>query len=206
MPHLPTGTVTFLFTDIEGSTRLWEQRKAEMKDDLERHDEILRSIIEQHSGYVFKTVGDAFCGAFSTALDGLGAALDAQSALLSESWAVPGGIRVRMGLHTGSAEERNGDYFGPTLNRVARLLSIGYGGQTLVSLVTAELLRDVLPGECRAAGSWCAPTEGPPEAGEHLPGVSPRGSLGFSAAQVTGQPPEQSSSPADTVHRAGTGA
>jgi predicted ATPase/class 3 adenylate cyclase len=142
---MPTGTITFLFTDIEGSTRLWEEQTAPMKGDLARHDEILRRCIEGNGGNVFKTIGDAFCGAFSTAFDGLRAALDAQLALLAEKWKVLDGIRVRMALHTGTAEERDGDYFGPTLNRVARLLSIGYGGQTLVSLVTAELVRDILP-------------------------------------------------------------
>ncbi len=110
---VPTGTVTFLFTDIEGSTRLWEQRSAEMKVALERHDRLLRAAIESHGGYVFKTVGDAFCAAFVTALEGLFAALDAQRALLAEPWTVPGGIRVRMGLHTGTAQERDGDYSGP---------------------------------------------------------------------------------------------
>jgi predicted ATPase/Tfp pilus assembly protein PilF len=116
-----------------------------MKAALARHDELLRRCIEAAHGYVFKTVGDAFCAAFETAPDAMSSALDSQAALLSAPWEVPGGIRVRMALHTGTAEERDGDYFGQTLNRVARLLSIGYGGQTLVSLVTAELLRDLLP-------------------------------------------------------------
>jgi predicted ATPase len=114
---------------------------------LARHDQVLRQCIECNRGYVFKTVGDAFCAAFETAVEGMDAALQSQAALLTAPWEVPGGIRVRMALHTGTAEEREGDYFGQTLNRVARLLSIGYGGQTLVSLVTAELLRDLLPQE-----------------------------------------------------------
>ncbi|HTZ51782.1 MAG TPA: tetratricopeptide repeat protein [Spirochaetia bacterium] len=147
MASPPTGTVTFLFTDIEGSTRLWEQKTAEMKVALARHDTLLRSAIESNGGYVFKTVGDAFCAAFATAMDGLRAALDAQAVLAAEPWNVPGGIRVRMGLHTGTAEERDADYFGPALNRTARLFSTGSGGQVLVSLVTAELLRDALPEE-----------------------------------------------------------
>lgn len=112
---------------------------------LARHDQLLRRSIEANRGYVFKTVGDAFCAAFETAPDAMNAALESQTALLGAPWEVPGGIRVRMALHTGTAEERGGDYFGQTLNRVARLLSVGYGGQTLVSLVTAELLRDLLP-------------------------------------------------------------
>jgi predicted ATPase/class 3 adenylate cyclase len=141
----PGGTITFLFTDIEGSTKLWESHPADMKVALARHDRILRDCIESSRGYVFKTVGDAFCAAFDTALDAMNAALQSQAGLLAAQWEVPGGIRVRMALHTGTAEERDGDYFGQTLNRVARLLSIGYGGQTLVSLVTEELLRDLLP-------------------------------------------------------------
>jgi predicted ATPase/Tfp pilus assembly protein PilF len=118
-----------------------------MKAALARHDQIMRTCIESRGGFVFKTVGDAFCAAFETAVEGMNAALESQVALLAATWEVPGGIRVRMALHTGTAEERDGDYFGQTLNRVARLLSIGFGGQTLVSLVTAELLRDLLPDE-----------------------------------------------------------
>jgi class 3 adenylate cyclase len=141
----PTGTVTFLFTDIEGSTKLWERDASAMQKALARHDEMLRDAIEQRGGYVFKTVGDAFCAAFPTAPDALEAALSAQLALLEEEWGVEGGMRVRMALHTGAAEERDGDYFGPPVNRVARLLSAGHGSQTLISLATEELARDKLP-------------------------------------------------------------
>jgi predicted ATPase/class 3 adenylate cyclase len=146
MINIPTGTVTFLFTDIEGSTQLWEQHPEAMKTALARHDTILRQVIETNNGYVFKTVGDAFCAAFSTATEGLAAALDMQRALAAQTWnETP--IRVRMALHTGVAEERDGDYFGPPLNRVARLLSAGHGEQTLLSLATQELVRDCLPGK-----------------------------------------------------------
>jgi predicted ATPase/class 3 adenylate cyclase len=142
----PTGTVTFLFTDIEGSTRRWETQPEAMDVALQRHDAILRETIERHGGYVFKTVGDAFCAAFAVAPDGLDAALAAQHALHDEAWPeVTGDVRVRMALHTGAAEARNGDYFGPTLNRIARILSAGYGGQVLLSTVTQELVRDHLP-------------------------------------------------------------
>ena len=146
MPEAPTGTVTFLFTDIEGSTSMWERDEATMRAALARHDEIVRGAIETHGGFVFKTVGDAFCAAFLTAPDAVGAALWAQRALFSEEWAEEtGALRVRMALHTGAAEERGGDYFGPPLNRVTRLLSAGHGGQTLLSLPTQELVRDALP-------------------------------------------------------------
>jgi predicted ATPase/class 3 adenylate cyclase/Tfp pilus assembly protein PilF len=141
----PTGTLTFLFTDIEGSTRLWEHDAPAMKAALARHDELLRRALEEHGGYVFKTVGDAFCCAFPTASDALEAALDTQRLLLKERWAESGQLRVRMALHTGAAEERDGDYFGPPLNRVARLLSAAHGSQVLLSLPTQELVRDQLP-------------------------------------------------------------
>jgi predicted ATPase/class 3 adenylate cyclase len=143
----PTGTVTFLFTDIEGSTKLWERDRESMSEALARHDRILRETVEQRGGYVFKTVGDAFCCAFWTASDGLEAALKAQHNLLSEQWEEGEPIKVRMALHTGAAEERDGDYFGPPVNRVARLLSAGHGGQVLLSLATQELVRDQLPKE-----------------------------------------------------------
>jgi predicted ATPase/class 3 adenylate cyclase/Tfp pilus assembly protein PilF len=136
-PH----TLTFLFTDVEGSTSLWEKNPKAMSEALVRHDEILRTAIEAHDGHVFKTVGDAFHAIFSAAPDALEAALEAQRALLREEWAETGPVRVRMALHTGAAEERAGDYFGPSLNRVARLLSAGHGGQVLMSLATEELVR-----------------------------------------------------------------
>src|SRR5215204_2923767 len=144
-PH--TGPLTFLFTDVEGSTSLWERNPKAMSEALSRHDEILRAAIEAHDGRVFKTVGDAFHATFSTAPDALEAALEAQRALLREEWAESGPLRVRMALHTGTAEERDGDYFGPSLNRVARLLSAGHGGQILISLATEKLVRDEVPEE-----------------------------------------------------------
>jgi predicted ATPase/class 3 adenylate cyclase len=147
MSNPPTGTVTFLFTDIEGSTKLWEQHTSAMQKALARHDEILRDAIEKHAGYVFKTVGDAFCAAFPTAPGALEAALEAQRTLLSEEWGETGSLRVRMALHMGAAEERDGDYFGPPLNRVARLLSAGHGSQVLLSAAAQELVRDQLPAE-----------------------------------------------------------
>jgi predicted ATPase/class 3 adenylate cyclase len=142
---LPTGTVTFLFTDVEGSTKLWERSPEAMRRALARHDEILRRVTEEREGYVFKTIGDAFCCAFPTAPAALEAALEAQRALFAEEWGFEGGVRVRMALHTGAAEERDGDYFGPPVNRVARLLSAGHGGQVLLSLSTHEMVRDGLP-------------------------------------------------------------
>ncbi len=142
----PTGTVTFLFTDIEGSTKRWEAYPQQMRAALQRHDTILRSAIERHSGHVFKTMGDAFCAAFSSPNDAIQATLDAQHALHREPWPQGiGSVAVRAALHTGTPEEWDGDYFGPPVNRVARLLSAGHGGQTLLSLATQELVRDDLP-------------------------------------------------------------
>jgi class 3 adenylate cyclase len=116
-----------------------------MSEALSRHDAILRAAIEAHNGHVFKTVGDAFYAIFSTAPDALKAALEAQKVILRADWGETGPLRVRMALHTGAAEERDEDYFGPSLNRVARLLAAGHGGQVLLSLATEELVRDELP-------------------------------------------------------------
>ena len=145
----PSGTVTFLFTDIEGSTRLWERHSSSMKVALERHDALLREAIAAAGGHVFKTVGDAFCAAFATADDALRAALGAQQALAAEDWsridpALPP-IRSRMGIHTGVATERDGDYYGRPVNRVARIEAAGNGGQILLSLATQQLVREQLP-------------------------------------------------------------
>jgi hypothetical protein len=112
---------------------------------LASHDELLRDAIEDRGGYVFKTVGDAFCCAFPTVPDALKVALETQHMLLSSEWEESVPLRVRMALHTGAAEERDGDYFGPPVNRVARLLSAAHGGQVLLSLPTQELVRDQLP-------------------------------------------------------------
>lgn len=129
----PTGIVTFLFTDIEGSSRLWERFPVDMGPALARHDAIMRSAIESAHGLVFKTVGDAFCAAFPSPAQALEASISAQHILFAENWGATGPLRVRMGLHTGPAEYRGNDYFGGTLNRVARICAAGHGGQILVS-------------------------------------------------------------------------
>jgi predicted ATPase/class 3 adenylate cyclase len=142
---IPSGTVTLLFTDVQGSTRLWEAEPELMAVALRRHDEILRSVIEAAGGYVFKTVGDAFCAAFWTAQAAVGATLAAQRELGEQSWPTSRPILVRMGVHTGVCEERDSDYFGPVVNRAARLEAAAHGGQVLVSGATAELLAGSLP-------------------------------------------------------------
>ncbi|MDR7418324.1 MAG: adenylate/guanylate cyclase domain-containing protein [Armatimonadota bacterium] len=145
MPTPETGSYTFLFTDIEGSTRLWERDPEAMKTALTVHDGILRRAIDAHHGRVFKTMGDAFYAVFTSARDAVEAALEAQRDLQAHPWAGIGSLHVRAALHTGPADERDGDYFGSTLNRVARILAVGYGGQTLVSQAVHALVADSLP-------------------------------------------------------------
>jgi predicted ATPase/class 3 adenylate cyclase len=142
---LPTGTVTFLFTDIEGSTLLAQQYPGTWESIRERHQTILRSAMQAHNGCIFQMVGDAFCVAFSTVGDGLNGAVDAQRRLQQEEWEQVS-LKVRMGLHTGSAEVHGNDYHGYlTLAKVQRIMSVAYGSQILVSNASAELLHSELP-------------------------------------------------------------
>jgi predicted ATPase/class 3 adenylate cyclase len=140
----PIGTVSFLFTDIEGSTSLWERDPGAMRRALGRHDEIVRDSVAAHGGYMFATGGDGFGVAFGSPEAAVAAALEAQRGLVGEVWPSGLDLRVRMGVHTGVAHERGGDYFGPTLNRAARLMSAAHGGQLVVSAAVAELTRDCL--------------------------------------------------------------
>ncbi len=142
---LPTGTVTFLFTDIESSTQHWERDRVAMRDAVRRHDDLVRRAIVAGDGHVFKTIGDEFCAAFARPEDAVAAAAAAQRVLSTEEFEALGGLAVRMAIHTGTADERDGDYFGPAVNRVARILSVGHGGQILVSGVTADLTIAQLP-------------------------------------------------------------
>ncbi|HEY4433147.1 MAG TPA: adenylate/guanylate cyclase domain-containing protein [Candidatus Cybelea sp.] len=144
-PALPTGTVAFLFSDIEGSTRRWDAYGDAMRDALRRHDEILRMEIERRRGYVFKTIGDAFCAAFWNVEDALTAAVAAQRRLAGQDFAAVENVLVRMAINDGEADERSGDYFGSAVNRTARLLSAGHGGQVLLSGHSADALTARLP-------------------------------------------------------------
>lgn len=144
---LPVGAVTFLFTDIEGSTRLWEQDPDRMQAALAVHDELMTRSIRGHKGWVFKTGGDSFCVSFDSPQQALAAALESQRALSRTDWDTSSPIKVRMGVHTGTAQIRGDDYFGPTLNRTARIMSVGHGGQILLSSSTQRLLIDELPGD-----------------------------------------------------------
>jgi predicted ATPase/class 3 adenylate cyclase len=143
--ELPTGIVTFLFTDVEGSTQMLERVPAAYGESLKRHDAILRSAVAAHRGVVFETIGDAIYAAFDRATEAIAAALQAQLELRHEAWGEIGELRVRMGLHTGEAERRGDHYFGRALYRCARLTAIGYGGQILVSSTTASLIVHGLP-------------------------------------------------------------
>jgi predicted ATPase/class 3 adenylate cyclase len=135
---------TFLITDIEGSTRLWEEHAQAMASALARHDALLRSAVEGRGGAVIKTTGDGLLAVFGDPEAAVLAALDGQHALRDTAWGEIGALRVRMAVHSGTAELRDGDYFGPALNRSARILSIGHGGQILASAMTATLIGDRL--------------------------------------------------------------
>jgi predicted ATPase/class 3 adenylate cyclase len=140
MSEFPSGTVTFLFTDIEGSTGLWDEHPRAMAPALARHDEILRAAVAAHGGHIFATGGDGFAVAFPTSSDAMMAGIEAQRKLTDERWPEDSPLRVRMGIHTGEAEERDGDYFGIAVNRAARIMGVANGGQLVVSSVTAGLV------------------------------------------------------------------
>jgi class 3 adenylate cyclase/tetratricopeptide (TPR) repeat protein len=146
MPDLPRGTVSFLFTDIEGSTRLWERHRAVMGTMVDRHLALLRGAIEAHQGVLFKVVGDAVQAAFPTAPSAVAAALDAQRALLADDWGALGALPVRMAVHTGEAvPDEQGDYRAAPLNRLSRLLAAGHGRQILLTQTVQQLTRGALP-------------------------------------------------------------
>ncbi len=145
MPALPSGTVTFLFTDVEGSTRLLERHPEAYRSAITQHHTILRETVEQNYGSVFETVGDAVYAAFASPRDAVAAAVRAQQDLHATAWGEVGPLRVRMGLHTGEVERQGDHYFGAALYRCARLTDAAHGGQVLLSSATAELVREALP-------------------------------------------------------------
>jgi predicted ATPase/class 3 adenylate cyclase len=136
-----SGTVTFLFTDIEGSTRLWQQDEAAMREAVRRHDGLLQATINECGGVVFATMGDGFAAAFTSAHAARRAAEAAQQRLTKEEWSTAEPVRVRIGLHSGEAEERDGDYFGTEVNQASRLMAVAHGGQVVCSSTTAELVQ-----------------------------------------------------------------
>lgn len=161
----PSGTVTFLFSDIEGSTQRWDRDRAAMQEAVRLHDRLLRDAIEASGGCVFKTVGEAFCVAFATPEAAAAAAMAAQQALGAADFSAVDGLGVRMAIHVGTADERDGDYFGPAVNRVARLMSLGHGGQVLLSGVAADLVRQNLPPDATLVRPGRTHAQGPRAAG-----------------------------------------
>lgn len=147
VPHLPQGTAAFLYTDIEGSTRQWQEHPEAMPQALARHDALLRQAIEHERGVIFRNAGDGYCAAFVHADAALRTAVAAQRALAAEPWPEGTALAVRMAIHAGSAEMREGAYVGHTLNRVARVLSAAHGGQVLLTRSAYELVQDRLPPE-----------------------------------------------------------
>lgn len=147
MSELPSGTVTFLFTDVQDSTPLWEQHPAAMSRALTRHDELIETLVQQHNGFIIRPrgEGDSRFVVFLRAIDGVTAAVAIQKALHAESWPEETPLYVRMALHTGEGEFRDGDYYGTAVNRCARLRGLAHGGQTVLSQSTHELVRDILP-------------------------------------------------------------
>ena len=142
---LPAGTVTFLFTDLEGSTRLLEAHPTAYREAVARHHALLRGTVEAHGGAVFETVGDAVYAAFASPTAAVAAAVAGQRALQAEDWGEVGVLRARMGLHSGEVERQGAHYFGAPLYRCARLLATAHGGQTVLSQTTYDLVRDALP-------------------------------------------------------------
>jgi predicted ATPase/class 3 adenylate cyclase len=138
---------TFLFTDIESSTRLWEEHPNEMASSLARHDAILSEAIAGADGTVLKTTGDGAIAIFDSPSNAIAASITAQQALAAEPWGSAGPIRVRMGVHAGETERRDGDYFGPVMNRAARIMAAGHGGQVLLSSAAKGMTTDTLPAE-----------------------------------------------------------
>ena len=141
MADLPTGTVTFVFTDIEGSTRRWETDAGAMQAALQQHDTLLADVFAANNGTVFKHTGDGMCVAFASARDAVAADAGVQQTVEAADWAPFDEVRVRVGVHSGEAEIRDDDYFGTALSRVARIMDAGHGGQTLISGATAGLIR-----------------------------------------------------------------
>ena len=154
MAEMPRGTVTFLFTDVEDSSSLWERDGAAMMSALARHVSLLRDAVDAHGGVLFKTVGDGTQSAFPTAPAAINAAVTAQRALLAEPWPEElGPLRACMAIHAGEAEPRGGDYLAAPLNRLSRLLGMARGGQILLTEAVEQLAQDGLPTGGKSAGA-----------------------------------------------------
>src|SRR5262245_44280132 len=145
--RLPMGTLTFLFTDVESSTRMWEEQPNFMREALVRHDDLIEQLVARHHGHVVRPrgEGDSRFAVFPSAVDAVAAAYATQRAFATEPWPTTTPIRIRMAVHTGEADLREGDYYGAAVNRCARLRAAAHGGQTVISSATARLVRDALP-------------------------------------------------------------
>ena len=203
MATLPNGTITFLFTDIEGSTRLWEDHPDQMRLVLARHDALIRALIDANDGYIFKTIGDAFCAAFqhSPGCAPCGA-LAAQQAFTSEPWPAPVTFKFAWLCIPAQAELRDNDYFGPPLNRVARLLaSRAWRADAAVVCRLQELMRDTLPAgvTLHSLGDHRLRDLGRPETIFQL--LHPDLPAEFHASQIARQPAQQPASATDLLHR-----
>ena len=160
MANLPLGTVTFLFTDIEGSTRLLQQLGEKYATLLTQHKQLLREACEAHNGSVVGTQGDSFFVAFSRAVDAINAVVQAQRALAAHSWTDGVSVRVRMGLHTGEPQiSASENYVGIDVHRAARIAAAAHGGQVLISQTTHDLVESELPEWCDIARSWRTPPQ-----------------------------------------------
>ena len=146
LSYLPTGVITYLFTDVEGSTQLWQQYSDRMSEVLTRHDALITAVVEDHGGMVVRSrgEGDSLFAVFVRARDDVAASCAIQLEILKEPWPAALSIKVRMALHTGESELREHDYYGPVVHRCARLRGIAHGGQVVLSQVTAELVQDAL--------------------------------------------------------------
>jgi len=147
MAELPSGTVTFLFSDVEGSTRLLARLRDRYAEVLAEHQRLLRAAFDEHDGREVHTEGDGFFVAFARASDAIAAAVSAQRSLASQGWPEGVDVRVRMGIHTGEAELRQDDYVGLDVHRAARICSAAHGGQVLISSATRELVLGELPAD-----------------------------------------------------------
>ena len=202
MERYPRGTVAFLFTDIEGSTRLWRDHRAAMERAYARHDAVLRDAIARATGYVYKVIGDAIQAAFPTATAAVAAALERSSACSSRTGGAgtPEPLRVRMAMHAGAAEERDGDYFGPALNRVARCLRPGTAGRCCSLRPRPSWRATVARGTSRCA-TWASTGSRTCSARAHLPAAAPGAAGRLPAAEDARTARQQPARPADPVDR-----
>jgi class 3 adenylate cyclase len=163
-------TLTFLLTDVEGSTRLWEAHHEAMERALARHDRLVSQAVAHHGGRLVKAKGegDSTFSVFDSPASAVAAALELQRTVAAEPWSLPVPLAVRVAVHAGDVQERDADFYGPVVNRCARLRSIGHGGQTLLSAAAAELVWDATR-RSPAPRSWDAPTEGSDETGTGIP-------------------------------------